>query len=41
MNTTPNFKEAEANDDLIARAHARLAHAYEQIAQADEQLARD
>lgn len=40
MNTTPNFKEAEANDVLIARADARLAHAYEQIAQADEQLAR-
>src|ERR1700722_1297028 len=33
MNSTPNLKEAEANDVLIGRA-------YEQIAQADEQLAR-
>ena len=40
MNSTPNLKEAEANDVLIGRADARLAHAYEQIAQADEQLAR-
>jgi hypothetical protein len=48
MNSSPNFKEAEANDVkeaeandvLIARADARLAHAYEQIAHADEQLAR-
>jgi hypothetical protein len=40
MNSTPNLKEAEANDVLIARADARLAHAYEQIAHADEQLAR-
>lgn len=39
MNSTPNLKEAEANDALIARADARLAHAYEQIAHADEQLA--
>ena len=40
MNSTPNLKEAEANDVLIARADARLAHAYEQIAHADEQLGR-
>jgi len=40
MNSTPNLKEAEANDVLIGRADARLAHAYEQIAQADDQLAR-
>ena len=40
MNSTPNLKEAEANDVLIARADARLAHAYEQIADVDEQLAR-
>ena len=40
MNSTPNLKEADANDVLIAHADARLAHAYEQIAHADEQLGR-
>lgn len=40
MNSTPNPKAIEPNDDLIARADERLVHAYDQIAHADEQLAR-
>ena len=40
MNSTPNAKTIEPDDDLIARADEHLAHAYEQIARADEQIAR-
>jgi hypothetical protein len=40
MNSTPNAKTIEPDDDLIARSDEHLAHAYEQIARADEQIAR-
>jgi hypothetical protein len=40
MNSTPNAKAIEPEDDLIARADEGLAHAYEQIVRADEQIAR-
>ena len=40
MNSTPNAKAIEPDDDLIARADEGLAHAYEQIVRADEQIAR-
>ena len=40
MDSTPNAKTIEPDDDLIARADEHLAHAYEQIARADEQIAR-
>ena len=40
MNSTPDVKTNEADDALAARADERLAHAYRQIADADEQLAR-
>jgi hypothetical protein len=40
MNSTPDLKANEAEDALAARADERLAHAYKQIADADEQLAR-
>src|SRR5215472_15182748 len=40
MNSTPDFKTNEADDALAARADERLVHAYKQIADADEQLAR-
>jgi hypothetical protein len=40
MNSTPDLKANEADDALAARADERLAHAYKQIADADDQLAR-
>jgi len=40
MNSTPDLKANEADDALAARADERLAHAYRQIADADDQLAR-
>ena len=40
MNSTLNPTATDANNVLIARADERLAHAYAQIAQADEELVR-
>src|SRR5213595_437561 len=40
MNSTPDPKENEPRDALIAGADERLAHAHEQIKRADEQLTR-
>ena len=38
MNSTPNPKATEPDDVLIVRADERLAHTYQQIAHADEQI---
>ena len=40
MNSTPNAKTIEPDDDLIARADEHLAHAYEQIARVNEQVSK-
>jgi hypothetical protein len=40
MNSTPDPKENEPHDAVIAAADERLAHAHEQIKRADEQLTR-
>src|SRR5436190_790047 len=40
MNSTPDPKENEPHDALIAAADEWLAHAHEQIKRADEQLTR-
>ena len=40
MNSTPDPKETEPHDALIAGADERLAHAHEEIKRADEQLTR-
>jgi hypothetical protein len=40
MDTTLNPKQTDPRHVLIARADEQLAHAYEQITSADEQIAR-
>ena len=41
MDTTLNLKQADPQHVLVTRANEELAHAYEQIKRADEQIARD